>query len=81
MTAGSSRGVATAQEFKPLEPHEHQLGWKYNATPLKVHVEGWNKGAVFMYCGTEQGSHRLITPTSGKKIHTRNRLLHVGRIS
>lgn len=41
---------------------------------IKVHVEGWNPGATFVYLRTVNGVHMLETPTFGKHYSTSNRL-------
>lgn len=44
-----------------------------------VHVEGWNKGAVFEYVRRENGEAVLVTPKTRKEYRTSNRLLHTRR--
>lgn len=54
----------------PLEILEARQGKR-----LKVHVKGWNKGCVFVYINTVNGTHFLKTPVGNKKYTTTNKLL------
>ncbi len=45
----------------------------------QVHVAGWNRGATFLYKCTQNGTHFLVTPKTGKLYTTRNRLLFTHR--
>ena len=42
----------------------------------KCHVEGWNKGCVFIHEKTINGVHHLRTPKTGKLYMTTNRLMY-----
>ena len=45
-----------------------------NCIGHKVHVFGWNSGAVFILTDFYAGVSTLKTPKTGKTIHTRNSL-------
>ena len=63
--------LATAEDFgviSDLPSHRGKL----------VHVEGWARGYQFVYATTlEKGEHILITPRTGRKYKTSNRLLFI----
>lgn len=44
-----------------------------------VHVEGWNKAAVFVFIGIENGKKKLKTPKTNRIIYTDNNLLYTKR--
>lgn len=44
---------------------------------MKVHVQGWNKGCVFVYQGSEDGRHTLKTPKTQKTYYTTNTLQYI----
>jgi hypothetical protein len=48
----------------------------YNAY---VHVEGWNKAAVFVFVGFENGQKKLKTPKTNRILYTNNNLLYTKR--
>lgn len=43
----------------------------------QVHVDGWNKGAVFRLVSTNGRLHKLVTPKTGRIYVTSNRLYHI----
>ena len=59
---------ATAEEFGLVVDLE---SWKGR----RVHVEGWAKGAQFIYRKTVEGVHFLRTPVGKQDYKTRARLL------
>jgi len=48
----------------------------YNAY---VHVEGWNKAAVFVFVGFENGQKKLKTPKTNRILYTKNNLIYTKR--
>jgi len=48
----------------------------YNAY---VHVEGWNKAAVFVFVGFENDQKKLKTPKTNRILYTKNNLIYTKR--
>lgn len=59
------------QEY--LDQHSKSHG--ESGRRLKVHVLGWNRGAVFLYVATETDGTHILHTSKGKTYRTKNNLL------
>lgn len=65
------------QEY--LDQHRKILGAP--GRRLKVHVSGWDRGAVLLYLYTEDNGIHVISTTKGKVYRTANALLSLANAS
>lgn len=72
--AASHLPPASATDFERVQDSELRA---VNQGRLYVHVAGWNKGMKFIWMGTVNGLHYLMTPKTKRFYSTANPLLHL----